>query len=671
MSQTINEMLAPKPASSYTIAANKVFGERLPLDDPKDFEDANRGFIATTDRLKLEKLDDVLAPNGNVAGQATTPYAWNMEAYEFVDAQGPEAPESVNPSLWRQSRLNNINGLFEVVPGIYQVRGFDISNMTIIEGQSGVIVIDPATSSECSAAMLALYRKHRGDRKVTAIIYSHSHGDHFAGVLGVLEEQSAEGVYDFPIIAPTGFMEHAISENVLAGNAMMRRAVYMYGNQITPGVLGQVCCGLGKTVSKGRTGLVKPNVLIERTEETRIVDGVEIKFYLCPDSEAPSEMIMFYPAYRVLNTSEIACKTAHNLLTPRGAQIRDASAWSAYINHCLVKFAAITDVVIAQHHWPTFGQERVREFLEKQRDYYKFVHDQTLRLANHGYRPMEIAERLTLPKSLETEFSVRNYYGTLSFNSRAVFQRYLGWFDGNPANLNPLPPVETAKKEIEYMGGADIVMLRAKRDFDRGEYRFVVQVTNKLVFADPSNMEARALCADAMEQLGYAAESGVWRNFYLQGAHELRYTVKDIPRAPRNRPPETFVDSMSLELVLDFLGALLDTEKAEGVHLVFDLQCTGSGEKRYIMNIQNGALTYTSEIPHGQADIYPFKAADFSIYASQRIIKGVLTGRYLPKDLVFMMAKGELRFWGNPMRLGDFKRCIGDAFSQMFPIVEP
>lgn len=474
-----------------------------------------------------------------------------------------------------------------------------------------MIVIDPAVTVESAAAMMEMYRKHRGGRPVTAVIITHSHVDHFGGILAVLPkvcgrllaywpilmfpssstvhypQPDADGRYPIPIIAPSGFMEHAVSENVLAGNAMVRRALYMYGSMLPTGELGQVDCGLGKTTSRGLTTLVEPNVVIDadngQGEETRVIDGVEIVFYLCPESEAPSEFIMYYPKFRVLNMSEVACKNCHNLYTLRGAQIRDGSLWASYINHCLVRFAPISDVVIAQHHWPTFGRDRIKDYLEKQRDVYKFTHDQTLRLANQGHTPLEIADKLRLPKGLSTEFSIRDYYGTLSHNSRAVYQKYLGFFDGNPANLNPLPPVENAKKAVEYMGGATAVLAKAKADFEKGEYRWVASVTNQVVFADPSNREARLLCADAMEQLGYIAESGPWRNFYLMGAFELRNpVVREGQKAmPRTAAPHV-LSAMGLNLVLDFCAVRLNFERCEDAHVVFDLQCTDSDGKRYV-----------------------------------------------------------------------------------------
>ncbi|KAI9025568.1 hypothetical protein DFJ74DRAFT_631482 [Hyaloraphidium curvatum] len=670
--QFSHSAVASKPASRHTIAANASFAARLNLEDPRDFADATRGLIEAERPLNIKHHS---APNV---------MAWSMEKYSFIDEQGAKAPDTVNPSLWRQARLNEIHGFFEVVPGkdrgaggIYQVRGYDISNMTLIEGETGVIVIDPAISVECAGAMLDVYRKHRGARPVSAVIFTHSHVDHFGGVEAVLPRPDADGKYPIPIIAPVGFMEHAVAENVLAGAAMTRRAMYMYGEMLTPGERSQVDCGLGKATSKGRVSLVEPNVVIEghngHGEETMVVDGVEIVFYLCPESEAPAEFIMFYPATRVLNMSEVACHTLHNLYTLRGAQIRDGQLWSSYITHALVKYAENSDICIAQHHWPTFGRDRIKSYLESQRDIYKMIHDQTLRLANSGFTPIEISEALRLPKGLENEWSVRDYYGTLSHNAKATYQKYLGWYDGNPANLNPLSPVASAKKTVEYMGGAAAILEKARRDFENGEYRWVASITNQVVFADPSDTEARHLCADAMEQLAYIAESGPWRNVYLQGAFELRNSVVrppgTAPRPGRTAPPHV-LSAMGLGLVLDFAGVRLNYERAENAHLVFDFQCTGEGEKRFIVNVQNGVLTYTDEIPHGSDNLFPYKRPDFTIAARQRTIRDLLQGGRGPQALAELVARGEAKVSGDPARLAEFASYL-DTFEMLFPIVEP
>ena len=408
--------------------------------------------------------------------------------YAFL--QKDAVPATVNPSLWRQAQLNALNGLFKVTDRVYQVRGLDLANLTIIEGDSGLILIDPLLSNETAKAALDLYLANRPARPVAAVIYSHSHIDHFGGAKGVTSAGDAASG-KVKVIAPDGFMEHAVAENVIAGNAMSRRAQYMYGLPLPTGERGQVDEGLGKALSKGTISLIAPNDLIKQAYETRVIDGVEIEFHLVPGSEAPAEMIMYFPQFKVLNMAEDATHNMHNLYTLRGAQIRDGRLWSRYLNEAIERYGDKTEIVIAQHHWPMWGNERIVAFLEKQRDLYKFIHDQTVRLLNHGLTPTEIAEKLKLPASLASEWSARGYYGTLSHNAKAVYQFYLGWYDGNPADLNPLPRVETARKQVEYMGGAEAVLKRARADFAAGQYRWVAGVTSQLVFADPANKAAR------------------------------------------------------------------------------------------------------------------------------------------------------------------------------------
>ncbi|PYO55197.1 MAG: hypothetical protein DMD83_20780, partial [Candidatus Rokuibacteriota bacterium] len=444
--------------------------------------------------------------------------------------------------------------LFQVTDRIYQVRGFDISNMTLIEGERGLIVIDPLISTEVARAGLDLYTRHRGRRPVTAVIYTHSHTDHYGGVRGVVGDGDVRAGH-VEIWAPDRFMEEIVSETVLAGTAMIRRAQFQFGATLPKGPRGQVDAGLGKVTSRGTVTLIPPTRTVEAPIEVHRIDGIEIVFQLAPETEAPAEMHMFYPALRALNLAENATHNLHNIYPIRGAQARDANAWARYLNEAIDRFGRDAEVVFAQHHWPVWDNRRVLDYLGKQRDLYKYLHDQTVRLMNHGYKAAEIAERLTAPKGLASTWHARGYYGTLSHNAKAVYQRYIGWYDANPANLNPLPPVERGKKYVEYMGGAGAVIGRAREDFAKGEYRFVAEAMSHVVFADPSNTDARRLGADALEQLGYAAESATWRNAYLLGAFELRQGQPGaVARAPIS--PDV-VRAMSLDLFFDYLGVRL------------------------------------------------------------------------------------------------------------------
>ena len=554
-----------KEATAATLAAHQAVAASMPVDDGTDFTNAWRGFLATI-------------PDAAIGG------AWTMAPYAFLDE---ERPDTINPSLWRQARLNALHGLFEVTPGIYQVRGFDISNITFVEGERGLIVIDPLTSAEPAAAALKLMREKRGDKPVTAVIYTHSHVDHYGGVRGVLSE--AEITAGVPIIAPEGFLAAAISENVLAGNAMNRRATYMYGALLPRDAKGHVDCGLGKAVSLGQVSLVAPNISIRETGETHVVDGVEIRFQVTPDTEAPAEMNFFFPRHGALCMAENCTCHLHNLYTPRGAQVRDARAWSHYIDEAARLYARDTQVLFASHHWPRWGAAEAERFLGLQRDLYRFIHDQTLRLANHGLGPAEIAERLTLPPSLAAEWHTRGYYGTLSHNAKAVYQRYLGWFDGNPANLHKLPPVEAGRRYVEVAGGPDGLLAAARQDFAAGDYRWVAELVSHLVFADPANVEARALLADALEQMGYQAESGPWRDFYLTGAMEARE-----PRPPPPGPRQganAQLYSLSGDDLLESLSVRLDGERAGSIELAFVLRFTDTGET-FQVTVASGVLRH-------------------------------------------------------------------------------
>lgn len=493
LSLRVEAQVAPKDATDITKQVNAAVLNHLPFADKTDLENANSGFIAT--------LPDVTIKNEK--GQVV----WTLDPYKFLE--GAEAPATVNPSLWRQAQLNMTNGLFKVTDRIYQIRGFDLSVMSIIEGDTGIIIVDPLTSTETAKAGLDLYYQHRPKKPVVAVMYTHSHIDHYGGVRGVISEEDVNSG-KVKILAPEGFLEEAVSENVYAGNAMSRRALYMYGALLPRGVNGQVDGGLGKTASIGTVTLIPPTDIIKTTGEKRVVDGVEMEFQMAPGTEAPAEMLTYFPQFKALLAAEDATHTLHNLYTLRGAQVRDASKWWKALNEAIERYGAGTEVVFASHHWPTWGNENVIPYLESQRDLYKYIHDQSLRLLNSGYTMTEVAEIMTLPESLSQKWFNRDYYGSVNHDSKAVYQRYLGWYDSNPANLHALPPDEASKKYVEYMGGPAAVTEKAKKSFAEGDYRWVAMVMNNVVFADPTNKEARDLQADALEQLGYQTEDATW-----------------------------------------------------------------------------------------------------------------------------------------------------------------
>jgi alkyl sulfatase BDS1-like metallo-beta-lactamase superfamily hydrolase len=627
-----------KDAEPATRAANEAFAGSLPFSDRTDFDDARRGFIATL-------------PDGVIAGPGTRP-AFDARPYAFL--QKDEVPATVNPSLWRQAQINGIHGLFKVTDRVYQVRGLDIANLTIVEGDSGLILIDPLLSNETAKAALDLYLQNRPVRPVIAVIYSHSHADHFGGGKGVMSEADAASG-KVMVIAPDGFMEHAVAENVIAGNAMSRRAQYQFGSALPVGEQAQIDTGLGKALSRGTISLIPPNDLIKQSYETRTIDGVEIEFHLVPGSEAPSEMILYFPQLKVLNMAEDATHNMHNLYTIRGAEIRDGRLWSKYIGEAIQRYGERTDAVIAQHHWPIWGNARIVGFLKKQRDLYKFIHDQSVRLLNEGLTPTEIAEQLKLPPSLANEWFSRGYYGTLSHNAKAVYQFYLGWYDANPADLNPLPRAEAARKQLEYMGGPEAVLKRAREDFAAGQYRWVASVTSQLVFADPANREARDLGADALEQLGYQSEAATWRNAYLLGAAELR---RGVPKASPSGANAALLKGISIDLAFDVLGVRLNAARAEGRTIVINWTFSDLNQS-YVMTLENSALTHIS----GQ----PADNADLSLTLTRATFDALTLKQRSFPDAV---ASGDISFRGNPLKLQELTSLL-DEFTPDFEIVEP
>ena len=600
--------------SAYTTAANQQLQQQLPLADQQDFNDARRGLIASQQPLRVSAERN---PDQSV---------WDMTQYAFI--QG-EAPDSVNPSLWRQAKLNNIHGLFEVTPGIYQLRGFDLANMTLIKGDSGWIVIDPLTSRETAAnafrfAMQQLQPRYPQLTGISAVLFTHPHLDHFGGALGIISQQEIDQRH-IPVIAPQGFMEEATSENIIAGNAMSRRAMFMYGKNLPRDIWGHVGSGLGKSPAFGEFSILQPNQLVDHTLQEMTIDGVDFRFQYTPESEAPAEFTFYLPQYRAFCGAEVMSRHMHNLYPPRGAKVRDAMKWSAYIEEARRLFAD-ADIYFGSHHWPIWGQENIQTFLKQQRDTYKFIHDQTVRRMNQGMTAGEIAEDLKMPASLATVFSSRGYYGTLKHNARAVYQAYMGWYDGNPAHLDPLPDTARAAGYVDLAGGADALYSKASAAFADGRYRWSAELLNHLVFAQPDNGKARELLARNYDQLGYQAESGPWRDIYLTGAMELRdgkpdsginlATMKEIFL---QTPVSNFFDTLSVRLKAEDAA-----DKDWRIAIRFtDLQ------QNYLLWIENAVLHYRplaeNETP----------ATDATLNLTHPLFVSMLTGEAGIKDTLF------------------------------------
>ncbi len=560
-----------KEASQFTKASNDALLTYLPFSDSTDFKNAMKGFIATIPDGEIKDADGELS--------------YSMKQFEFLNGT---TPNTANPSLWRQSRINAINGLFKVAENIYQVRGFDLANMTLIKGKTGWIIIDVLTANPPVEAAMKLVKEHIGDFPVKAIIITHSHIDHFGGMRALVNEEDIKSG-KIKVYAPLGFFEHAISENVMAGNTMSRRAAYMYGNLLPKCNDGSLGSGLGTTTSKGMTGIIEPSDLISALDgETKIIDGVKVEFFYTPESEAPAEMMFYFPEMKAFCQAECINHTNHNLYTLRGAQVRDGQKWSKYIDKSISKYGSDVEVSFGTHHWPTWGNKEINLFWENQRDLYRFIHDQTLRLANEGYTSTEIAEMLRLPESLDKEFYNRGYYGSLSHNAKAQYQLYFGWFDGNPSNLNPLPPTEAGAKYVEMMGGANEVISKSQKYFDKGDYRWVAEVLKHVVFSDPKNQNARNLLADAYEQLGYASESGPWRNFYLSGAQELRNGVKKF--AIGGTSSVDMIKGMSSDLFFNYLAMRYKGTEENTNKYNFNIQLTDTKEKVALL-LSNGTVS--------------------------------------------------------------------------------
>jgi alkyl sulfatase BDS1-like metallo-beta-lactamase superfamily hydrolase len=627
-----------KDAEPATRQANRAVLGSLPFSNRSDFEEALRGFIASMP-------DAVMSTDG----QRTI---WSMKPYAFITG---DAPPTVNPSLWRQAQLNNFHGLFKVVDRLYQIRGLDDSNMTIVESDTGLIIVDTLSAAESAKAALELYYQNRPRRPIVAVIYTHTHPDHFGGVRGVVDEADVRAGR-VKVVAPDQFMDHAVADNIMAGNAMFRRSLYQFGQVLPPGERGQVDAGHGKTLPRGGTfTLIAPSDLIKESYETHTIDGVEIEFHLVPGSEAPAEMTLFFPQFKVLDMAEDTNHTMHNLYTLRGAEVRDGRLWSRYISEALERYGDRTEVLIAQHQWPTWGAERIATFLKKQRDMYKFIHDQSVRLLNRAYAANEIAETLKMPASLTNDWSTRGYYGTLSHNAKAVYQKYLGWYDANPANLSPLPPVDQARRTVEYMGGADAVIARARDDFKAGNYRWVASVMNQVVFADPANRQARELGADALEQLGYQAEAATWRNAYLMGAMELR---DGLTKLAVGAPSLDVTRAIPTDAVFDLWAVRLSPQKAEGKTLVINWTFTDVNET-FTLNLENSALTNTRGKLAAKADA--------GITLTRAVLNSVLTRQTTFPDAI---RTGSISVDGEPGKIGELFAML-DEVSPDFLIVEP
>ena len=582
-------------ATTITAEANAEWYEKLDFSDRREFANAERGWLDNAE--------------GRIIDGDDNRSAWDLQSYGDLNR---DAPDTVNPSLWRNTQLNAKAGLFEVCDGIYQVRGFDMANTTFIRTDHGWIVFDVLMCKENMKAAKELMENRFGPLDIKAVLYSHSHVDHFGGVEGIItREQVADAKLSLKkqlasgktlVLAPTGFLKHAISENVYAGIAMARRAQFQYGTVLDKGEKGALSVGIGMGQSTGTVALIAPTYEIGEDVPKLTIDGLEIEFQLTPGTEAPAEMNAYFPKYRALWMAENCTGTLHNLYTLRGAEVRDANDWAKYIIEADQRFCDKTDVVFQSHNWPHWGEE-IHDYLLNTAAIYKFIHDQTLHYMNQGYTSTEVAAMLTLPEKLEKVWYTRPYYGTLAHNAKAVYQKYLGWYDANPVNLNPLPPSDTAKKLVEYLGSTDAVLRKARKDFEKGDYQWVAQITKELVFADPSNQKARNLCADALEQLGYQAESGAWRNAYLMGAAELRKgNLSGLARTANGLG--SAMKEMTVDMLLDYISILTDANAAQNDDVTLNLIVTDVNEKFYVTRKNGILLSYSGENrPDAQATV--------------------------------------------------------------------
>jgi alkyl sulfatase BDS1-like metallo-beta-lactamase superfamily hydrolase len=628
--------VAAQDASEHTRAANAALLESLPFEDQTDFENAKRGFIAGLGADAIANADG--RPVYDLAG---------------MDFLNGDAPDTANPSLWRQRQLNHISGLFEVTKGIYQIRNFDLSVMSFIRGETGWIVIDPLISVETAKAGFDLLKREIADLPVTGIILTHSHVDHFGGVKGIVtEEEVAAG--NIPVIAPAGFYEESIGENLIAGNTMSRRASYMFGNLLPKGPDGMIGAGLGNGTSSGTITILKPTVDISETPTTLTVDGVEMEFLFTPGNEAPAELMFWLPEYKAMMQAEEINHVMHNLYTLRGTKVRSGDLWAKYIHDVINRYGDEVEISFGSHHWPTWGRDEILDFWRGQRDVYRFIHDETLRLANKGYTMLEIAEQIELSEGLATQFANRGYYGSVSHNAKAQYQLYFGWFSGNPAELHELPPAEEGAKFVEYAGGADAVIEKARADYEAGNYRWAATALNHVVFADGGNTEAKDLLADTYTQLGYQAESGPWRNFYLTGAKELRDGVTTGP-AP-NTGSADIIRGLPIEKYLDFLAMRLNHPAAADADITLNFEMPDV-DQRFIVEIGNGVMNYTMDDRSDDAG------------ASVTLDRAVLDRINLQQQTFPDAIKaGDVKIEGDPQQLLAFLGLL-DSFDFWFNIV--
>jgi alkyl sulfatase BDS1-like metallo-beta-lactamase superfamily hydrolase len=632
----------PKPATAATKAANARVSKSLPFADKSDFENAERGLVAKPDTLTIK--------------DATGRVVWDMESYKQYIGLDKPAPDSVNPSLWRNAQLNMQYGLFKVIDRIYQVRGYDLSNITFIQGDTGWIVFDPLISTETAKAAYDLVTEHLGKKPILAVVHSHSHVDHYGGVRGIVDQKDVDAG-KVKIVAPDGFLEHSISENVIAGNAMGRRAVYMYGSLLPRNPLGGVNGGLGQTTSIGTVTLMIPTDVVTKTGQKLVIDGVEMVFQMTPGTEAPAEMNTYFPQWKAMWMAENTTNTMHNILTLRGAQVRDALKWSSFLDETITLYGPGTEVKFQSHHWPVWGNAKIIDYWKKQRDMYKYLHDQSVRLMNEGYVGSEISEMIEkdLPAELEQTWPDRPYYGTWRHNSRAIYQRYMGWYSGNPSDLDNLPPEPAAKKYVEYMGGEAAVLKRAKADFDKGEYRWVAEALKHVVFANPNGKAGKDLLADAYEQLGYQSESGPWRSVYLQGAWELRNGIPNLPAA-KPASPDT-IRAMPPEMLFDYFGVRLNGPKAAGKKILLNIDFTDL-KKSYSLVVENGVLNYAPR---------KLDKADATITTAKTTLDSIQLGDTTTDKAI---ESGDMKVDGNAAAFKEFVGLL-DNFPFWFNIVTP
>ncbi|HVN85569.1 MAG TPA: alkyl sulfatase dimerization domain-containing protein [Candidatus Binatia bacterium] len=624
-------------ATQFTASHNTAVGAELSLADPAEFDDAKRGFIATDDPLVVK----------NDAGAVI----WDRPGYDFIKG---DAPPSVNPSLWRQAQLNNFNGLFKVTDRIFQVRGYDISNMSVIEGDTGRILVDPLTTVFTSTKALALVNRTLGERPLVAIILTHSHIDHFGGIKGVVSAADVRSG-KVRVVAPLRFTEEAVSENVIAGVVMGRRAQYMYGLPLDRSERGHVDTGLGKGPAVGNISILAPTDSVDHTGQTMRIDGVDFVFQYVPHSEAPAELTFHLPQFKAFCGAEIVSQNMHNLYTLRGAKVRDALLWSGYIDEAIDRFGADTAVVFNSHHWPVWGEARVIEYLKQQRDTYRYLHDQTLRLASQGLTPSEIADALVLPESLRRSFPSRGYYGTAKHNARAVYQFYFGWYDGNPANLDSLPPEEEGKRYVDAIGGVAAVVAKAQAAYDQGDYRWAATLLKHVVFADPDNDTAKGLLARTYDQLGYQAESGPWRDEYLTGAQELRHGVK--PVGPITVAAD-ILNNIPLDQFFTAMATRLNGPKADGKQMTINFVFKDE-DKTIVVRVENAVLH------HKDAPADP--NADATVTVTRAFWLKLITKQVSIKDLVF---SDEYQVQGSRTTLLSFFSLLDDP-NPNFAIVTP